>query len=251
MTSLLDTHVLEAQLLARLGEDVECLAVGEGRLGCLTPLEYPNGDSVTVWVQAHGSVCEVTDFGEATPELPNKGKLRRAVDEHAAMLARGRGVEFVNGRVTVRCEAVSVADHIWDVALASAQVAQLVADLRRRLPEQERERAFATEVERTLRKREVVFERAHKLEGRSGHTYNATIFLPNLDAVIEPVGGHWNQVAATYVKFGDLSGANGYKLYSLLDDRSEPPEGDVSSLLVQVSSVVAWSRRDDWLNQIA
>ena len=105
---------------------------------------------------------------------------------------------------------------------------------RRRLPGQERERAFTTEVERS-------FIALGDIRARAQNRRQVWAHLPRHDLPpggrrgTRTSGGHWNQVAATYVKFGDLSGANGYKLYSLLDGRSEEPEHDVSSLLVQVT----------------
>jgi hypothetical protein len=65
--------------------------------------------------------------------------------------------------------------------------------------------------------------------------------------VIEPVAGHFNQVYAVYAKLGDLGRANGHRLYSLLDDRETKPGEDVSGMLVQVSNVVEWTRRQEWL----
>jgi hypothetical protein len=43
--------------------------------------------------------------------------------------------------------------------------------------------------------------------------------------------------------------ANGFRLYSLLDDGRVGE--DVPDLLGQVSSVVEWSRRDEWIKALA
>jgi hypothetical protein len=152
--------------------------------------------------------------------------------------------------VSVLCddEVADIVEHVWNVALTSAQVAQALAVLRQRLGDGESDRAFAREVEQTLRSRNVTFERTHKVEGKSGHVYRATIFVPHLEAVVEPVTGHGNQVSAVYRKLGDVNGANGYKLYSVVDDRLQPPS-DLASLLVQVSHVVEWTHREEWMSQ--
>lgn len=139
---------------------------------------------------------------------------------------------------------------VWRVATAAAQVAQ-AAHVSRPWRQPREESEFAVEVERTLRNRKLPIERGHRLQGRSGHKHRATIFVPTSHAVLEPVSGHWNQVTATYAKFGDLMHPNGFKLFSLLDVRQAPPDEDVEGLLVQVSRVIAWSRRDEWLDSVA
>ncbi len=150
--------------------------------------------------------------------------------------------------MTTHCELEAIGEQIWRVGTAAVRLAQLAAETRPRPP---RESEFVYEVERDLRARHVTIERERKIEGRSGHEHRVTLFLPKTDAILEPITGHWNQVTATYAKFGDLRGADGFHLYALLDDRQQGPDEDVARLLVQVSDVVQWSRRDDWLSGVA
>jgi hypothetical protein len=72
---------------------------------------------------------------------------------------------------------------------------------------------------------------------------------PKIESVIEPISSHWNSVASLYTKFGDLSRANGYSLYSLIDDREKQPDEDVGNLLIQVSTVLPWSAHEKWVPQ--
>ena len=130
-------------------------------------------------------------------------------------------------------------------------------DSARALLSRRRERAvverrdFLGEVRQTFDRRELPVEVEHELVGRSGHAHRATIYLPKTETVVEPIEGHWNRVTAAYAEFGDLQSANGYRLYSLLDDRKETPHDDVSRLLAQVSDVVEWSRREEWLGSLS
>jgi len=95
-------------------------------------------------------------------------------------------------------------------------------------------------------------ERQHKLTGRSGHNHTATLYLPERETIIEPITaeGHWNQVTAVYAKFGDLSQANGYRTVTVIDDRTAAPDDDTGKLLLQVSDVVQWSRRQEWMEAV-
>jgi hypothetical protein len=241
----------DRQLLAHLQEEVVCrvLTPEDGRVGCLTPLEYPNRDNVVVWIRSQNSGFEVTDYGDAVPDLPHSKPERQAFDEGAALIARGQGVELVRGRLTSRCELAEIGEHVWRVGTAAAQIAQLALAVHPRKRRKERE--FVHEVEATLQKRHVQIERGREIEGRSGHIHHATIVLPHTETILEPVADHWNAVATTYAKFGDLQNQNGFQLYSLLDDRRKGPDEDLVNLLVQVSSVVQWSRRDDWLEAVS
>jgi hypothetical protein len=243
---------IEQTILAHLNAEVDCRLLSEedGRVGCATPLEYPNGDQVVVWVRPREDGFEVTDYGEALADFaPHKGQERKGFEELAQVICRGQGVRYAKGRLTVRSDWVSLGEVVWRLAFAAAHVSQAASTFRPRKRREENE--FVAEVERTMRSRQLSIERDHRIEGRSGHEHQATIFVPTTEAVVEPVGGHWNQVTATYAKFGDLLNTNGFRLYSLLDDRAEPPDEDVSGLLVQVSRVIEWTRRDEWFDSVA
>lgn len=239
---------IEQIVVEHLQEEVDCRLLGnDGRIGCVTPLEYPDGDNVVVWVRPREHDFEVTDYGEALADFtPIRGREKQSFEEFVLEVSRGQGIEYARGRLTARCDLVVIGEFVWRLATAAAQVAQAgnVFRARRR---QRGESEFVREVDRTLRREQLPVEREHPLEGRSGHQHRATFFVPTVDAILEPVEGHWNQVTAAYAKFGDLSATNGFQLYSLLDDRQEPPEEEVAALLVQVSRVIQWSRHEEWV----
>jgi len=235
------------------GVSVRLLSEHDGRIGCVTPLQYPDGDNVVVWVRPRvDGDFEVTDYGEALAEsVAGKTKERTNLEEFAASAALGQGIRFVNGRLFAETTWDRLPEYVWAVATVAAQLAQAVAMHRpkqQREPEPEPE--FVSVVARDLSARGAQVERQHRLSGKSGHRHQATLYVPQTETVIEPVGGHWNQVTSVFARLADLRGANGYRLLSLLDDREAKPEDDVPGLLVQVSNVVQWSRRDEWMRSV-
>jgi hypothetical protein len=69
----------EVQRLVRefVTTEIECEALDDetSRVGCITPLEYDNGDSVVVWVELWGDQFTISDYGEAFQSLaarPNR-----------------------------------------------------------------------------------------------------------------------------------------------------------------------------------
>ena len=240
-------------VLAALAHDLACevLDDGTGRVGCLTPFEYPDGDAVVVWVREMGDKMEVSDYGEGLADQEFRSDYERGiVSDIARNAARANGVAVYEGRLGAQCTPQELGENILRVASASAQTAASIACQKPGRRKESEENEFVRLVDETLREQNVPVEREHKLQGSSGHSHRATIYVPHTHSILEPVGGHWNQVASVYTKFSDLAPVNGFRRYSLLDDRQEQPGDDVRSLLVQVSDVIAWSTHDTWLNQI-
>lgn len=254
MNSQLTTpESIHADVLATLSADIACgvLDDGSNRIGCVTPFEYPDGDAVVVWVRELGGKIEVSDYGEGLAEQEHRTDYERGiVSDLARNAARGHGVRAFEGRIGAQCDPTELGEIVLRVASASAQLAASIACQKPGRRKESEENEFVRLVDETLRERKVPVEREHKIEGSSGHSHRATIYVPHSHTILEPVGGHWNQVASVYTKFSDLAPVNGFKRYSLLDDRQDQPGEDVRSLLVQVSDVIAWSSHDTWLSQI-
>jgi hypothetical protein len=240
-------------VLAALSSDLACeiLDDGTGRVGCLTPFEYPDGDAVVVWVRELGGKMEVSDYGEGLADQEFRSDYERGiVSDLAQGAARVNGVRAFEGRMGTQCEPDALGESVLKVASASAQVAASIACQKPGRRKESEENEFVRLVDETLRQSNVPVEREHKLVGASGHSHRATIYVPHSHTILEPVGGHWNQVASIYTKFSDLAPVNGFKRYSVLDDRQEQPGDDVRTLLVSVSDVITWSAHDRWLEQI-
>lgn len=245
---------IESRVRGHLGGAVRCeLSSPEnGRIGCLTPLEYPDGDGVVVRLQQHGALFDVSDHGEAVASaFSHPPQDLKALEDLADAICRSQGVEYRSRQVFARCEPEELGEMVWRVSNAAAQIAQalhLFRPKRREHPERE----FVTEVERAFTEWELPVEREkRRIEGRSGRSYRATIFEPGREAVFEPVGtGHFNKVTSVYTKFGDIRETNGFRLYSVFDDREQLPDEEGARLLMQVGDVVQWSRREDWLRSL-
>lgn len=256
-----DEQTIQNNLLEFLADEVDVVAapgVADSRIGCLTPLEYPDGDNVVVWVRPEQGRFFVSDYGEALPDPPKGRGDRAAFKEAAKTVVDVFGVEFDvkrgEGHLFARCDQEQVGEYVWAVASAAARLAQIAAGFPPRkseLAEQEEPAPeFTQTVTRVFETKNVKVQRDHSLKGSSGHVHKATIYIPTNETVVEPVRGHWNQVTSAYAKLGDLKNANGYRLFSLLDDR-EGADEDVAGLLAQVSDVVEWTRRDEWFDAIA
>jgi hypothetical protein len=245
---------IRADVLASLSEDITCsvLQDGSNRIGCLTPFEYPDGDAVVIWVRELGDTLEVSDYGEAFADQEHRSDYERsAVSDLAQNAAKAHGVRAFEGRLGAQCTSQDLGGVLLRVANASAQLAASIASQKPSRRKESEENEFVRLVDETLRERHVSVERDHKLQGTSGHSHRATIYVPHSHSILEPVGGHWNQVASVYTKFSDLAPVNGFKRFALLDDRREQPSDDIRSLLVQVGKVVTWSSHDHWLNQVS
>ena len=138
-------------------------------------------------------------------------------------LANQFGVNLYEGRLARQCEQRELGEWIWRVASASAQIASAMNYSKPQRRKESEENEFVRLVAQTFQGRSIPVEREHRLEGFSGHPHRATLWLPTTRSIIEPVAGHWNQVASVFTKFSDLARVNGFQRYSLLDDRQAKP----------------------------
>jgi hypothetical protein len=222
----------------------------DDRLAVLTPAEYPDGDAVGVWVSERDEgLFEVSDLGNADARLVAGGPGRRAIATPATSICRRLGVSFEGGAIVGRTSLDGLSATCWRVAQAAAAIAEAVTYHQAPSP---KTAALVNMLEQEFKDRQVPAQLDAVLEGASGHTYTASLFVPEREAVLEPVGGEkaWNKAAAVYVEFGDLGAVNGYKLVSVLDDREEGVGEEVEQLLGQVGIVARWSRRREWLEEL-
>ncbi len=247
----IDTALIQQRVAAYFAEDVKCRVATNGSVGCLTPVAYPDGDHVVVWISERNNRYVLEERGTAAAEAPKGGRDRAAFLAFAAETAAVHGCRYDGGLIAAECDGAAVSEYVWHVATAAAQIAQAgraTTAIRKRATAKERE--FVELVEGELVKRSVPIQREHAIEGSSGHTHRATIYLPASETILEPVGGHWNQASSAFVKLADIKNVNGYRLFSMLDDRVGGADEDAANLLGQVSAVVPWSHRDEWLKDL-
>src|SRR5205807_5167225 len=124
---------VERRVRDHLNEEVRVEPSGRdgNRVGCVMPLEYPNGDNVVVWVVSREPAFQVTDFGEAAASMFERPPQDLAtVEELSGTLCRYQGVEYVGRQVRTDSDLAGVGEAVWRVASASAQVAQAIEHLR-------------------------------------------------------------------------------------------------------------------------
>ncbi len=134
-----------------------------------------------------------------------------------------------------------------------AQAATAIAEAATYERQPARPSEFVDVIEGASRERNVSFESRHKLEGASGHTHTASLYVPETETVLEPVGGDraWSVAANVYAGFGDLNKANGYRLVAVVDDRKSDISEDVRSLLSRVADVANWREHDRWIGDVS
>lgn len=244
-----------AELKRFISGEIVCepMTDGTNRVGCVTPLDYPDGDAVVVWVRERGdSALEVSDYGEGlVGQMFRPDREQKATSLMATQIADQFGVNLYEGRLATQCKSADLGEWVWRVASASAQIANALTYAKPQRRKETEEKEFVRLVATTFADRHIPIEREHRLEGFSGHPHRATIWIPATHSIIEPVAGHWNQVASVFTKFSDLAKVNGFSRYSLLDDRAEKPGEDARSLLVGVSDVLTWSGHDAWLDRFS
>ncbi|MEA2188833.1 MAG: hypothetical protein QOK16_3844 [Solirubrobacteraceae bacterium] len=242
---------LRDALMSFVSAEIETEQRGD-RAACLTPLTYPNGDAVVVWVSTRDDGrIEVSDLGEGIGVFHGRQRPdQTTLAQFAQDIARGVDVEFAAGRMSARCAPSDLGETIWFVATASARIAEAVIFHR---PRHRRRREFPDVVADEFLQRQVTFERNHRLAGASGHEHRATLYVPGTETLVEPIAGDdWNQATAAFVKFSDIANVNGNQMLAVIDDRAGPPEDDVFNLLsgANKTGVVRWTRRDEWWSHI-
>jgi len=249
------TRAKDIQELVRrhLTDEVACDALpsDDGRVGCVVPLDYPSGDSVSVWIELRGDRFLITDYGEALADAFSRPPQdHHALIERASHIARLNGVNLTDERLSGDAEERTLGEMIWRVAATAAHVALVSSAFKAR--KHPKTKAFAAEVARDFKQHDLAVERERKLEGASGHEHRVSIYLPATHAIMEPVGGggNWTQVSTVYTRLNDVAQANGYTPYTLVDDREQPLEDDLAAMLTQVCDVLEWSHRDDWIDSL-
>jgi Domain of unknown function DUF1828 len=240
---------LQTSLTGFVSDEIECRAV-DGRVACALPLAYPDGDGVVVYVSERDQGFEVSDYSEAIRMLVARPGIRlKPLAALARATAESHGITYGDGRLSASTSRELLEDVVWRVGQASAELAQTLAAQR---PEPVRDESLADEIERALQERGVTTERGHRLEGASGHSYHATLFLPQTHTILEPLSseGGWASASAIYVEFGDISRSNGYRPLAVIDDREREPDEQLLQLLVQVGDVARWTERTRWLSQV-
>ena len=221
-----------------------------------TPLMYPDGDLVDVFVLERGAERVVTDHGDALGWLTRRSasqSLSRTQNELVQDVCRTQGVELYRGRLLRRCEGeAAVADAVQRVALAAVRVSDIWFTFRART-----QSTVGDEVSEWLLERSFEVERSVKNRGRSqrewtvdyrvameAHTSLVFLLSTGSKGSARRLSEH---VVAGCVDLNHLrANRSDLTFVSLFNDTVDVWRDEDFDLVQEVSTVALWSRRDDF-----
>lgn len=127
MSRMID-ETLRTSLAGSFDSLFECELRAAGDIAVWTPLLYPDGDVVSVFVHEDGGQFLVTDYGEALGWLWQRSGTERTHREWKMInsITSGLGVQMQRGNIEQRCaDADELADAVHRVAQAAARVADI------------------------------------------------------------------------------------------------------------------------------
>lgn len=221
-----------------------------------TPLMYPDGDLVDVFVLERGDERVVTDHGDALGWLTRRaasGKLSEGQQAILRDVCRTQGVELHGGRLLRRCAGdASVADAVERVALSAVRVADICYTFRVRT-----QRTVGDEVNEWLRTREFGVERQVKRLGESNREWTVDyqvrsdartsmvlLLSTGTKGAVRRIVEH---ALAGWVDLDHLRGAEaGLAFVSLFDDTVDVWRAEDFRLVEGVSEIARWSHREQF-----
>ena len=257
MTQLNTCKVLGRELPALF----ECSIRADGDVRVRTPLLFPDGGLVDVFVVEQGSRYSVTDYGDALSWLRMQsasGKLtpnqQRLVDDVRLTL----GIERRRGQLVVRSiRGDELADAVSRLAQAVVRIADIWFTFRTRTTN-----SVADEIDEWLRKRHFDVERSVRRKGKSGRTWSIDFNVGHGDmmSLVFLLSTGTKEAARqvserVFTGCSDLQGAhrnNGaIVLVSLFDDTLDVWRDEDFNLLEGVSQTALWSHPDEFAQMLS
>ena len=217
-----------------------------------TPLMYPDGGIVDVFVLKRGDFYQITDFGETLGWLRMQSVSKRRSKKQNLMVedvCHTLGIKLSQGQMMLRSETnENIGERVLRVAQAAVRVSDLWFTLRTRAVE-----TMADEVNEWLSERKIPFERDVRKRGRSGREWNidyrtrvnektSLVFLLSTGsrATAPRITEH---VLASCI---DLSHFEPPKpqLVSVFDDTQDIWREEDFKLVEEGSKIACWSRPD-------
>ena len=242
-----------AELRHGLGELFVCTPHGEFQR-IRTPYLYPDGDNIDLFLKATGDVVAVSDLGETNRWLRTQTLSPRRSPKQSALIADAcltHGVEFYKGMLLARCRpGESLAAVTMRVVQAVLRVSDLWFTFRTRAVE-----SVTDEVSDFLSERQLNFERAEKLVGRSGRAWTVDFHVraPRHSSLVyvlstgsrsaaRSVAEH---VLAAWYDLNHLAaGPEALRFVSLFDDTADVWAPEDFKLVEPLSTTTRWSEPD-------
>ncbi len=227
----------------------------DSRIRIRTPFLYPDGDIIDLYLTEKAGQQTLADLGETVRWLrmqtlaPRRSPKQRQMIEDVCL---NHGVELFRGMLVLR---LRPGDRLGDCVIRLGQACLRVADiwftLRTRAVE-----SVTEEVADFLRERQIPFESAKKLPGRSGREWTVDFHARTPEAsslvcllstgsraagrrIAEHVLATWHDLSAFAV------GTQPLRFVSLFDDTMDVWQTEDFNLVDSVSDVARWSRPDE------
>ena len=257
----MNVNELCAQIAATLPPLFECSVAPYEGARVSTPLVYPDGGTVDVFILERQDGYVLTDFGEALGWL----RMHSASDSLSPRqsgfvndVCRTLGVRLERGQLTLR---IGKNAALGEAVLRLAQAVVRVSDIRFTFQRQ-RPQTTAKEVEIWLRERQINFQKAVRRQGMSLKKWRVN-FETNCDNrtsmvfILSPrdrsaVSGITEHVTTACIDLSHLKESQSDDLFvSLFDDRDDRrkvwhPED--FNLVGRFSKIARWSQPDEFEN---
>lgn len=204
MGDLLETREFEALVADAAAQLISVRHDASGSF-VTTPLMYPSGGAVVVWIDRLPPYFRVSDFSFGARECEIMGADRRQFHHHAEPVAEATGVELAkDGTFQVFVAEGQLQGAIKAVASASLEVAHKYANRVQRRQLADVKQALVHRLERQFGKRAV--DKDIEFKGASTTAWQIDARLSHGDhiALFETVTPWFPSVASTLAKFGDI-----------------------------------------------
>ena len=252
----MNPNKLYKSITETLPELFKCSPAPQEGVRVRTPLMYPDGGIVDVFVLESGGKYKITDFGEALGWLRMQSKSNHRSPNQNRMIedtCQTLGVELHRGQLTLT---VGTGDVTGEAVLRLAQAVVRVSDLWFTLRKRPSETTIA-KVNNWLEKRKIPFQRSVRQAGQSGRDWTvdyrtrtnkrtSLVFLLSTSsrAAASRLAEH---VLAGWVDLGHLKTNQPQLTFvSLFDDTENIWRRRDFGLVEQYSEVARWSQLDEF-----
>ena len=221
-----------------------------------TPYLYPDGDNIDLFCKVDGDTVTVSDLAETTGWLRMQSAALRRSPKQTRLIEDAcvtHGIEFYRGMLQARCRpGDELAQVVTRVAPAALRVSDLWFTFRTQAIE-----SITDEVADFLNERELAFDRAEKLVGRSGRGWTVDFHVrAERRSSLVQVLSTGNRAAAHRVSehvlaaWHDLNhlvaGPEALTFVSLFDDTADVWADEDFRLVEPLSTLARWSRPDEF-----
>jgi hypothetical protein len=225
-----------------------------------TPYLYPDGDYIDLFCKTRDETVTVTDLGETTRWLRMQSVSPRRSPKQQAIIddiCQNHNVEFYRGMIVARARPHDdFAAVLTRVAQAALRISDLWFTFRTRSVQ-----SVTDEVADVLSEKELPFERAERILGRSGRTWSVDFHVraPGRSSLVYVLATGSRSAARAIAEhvlaaWYDLSqlavGPEALRFVSLFDDTADVWAEEDFKLVEPLSVVTRWSAPEQFLQEL-